>query len=328
LENRELNEHLLEFFRGAADLSASNVVDRLSLCEYLEESASAEIDYLASHFYEMDVNIMKNLNLWNLLRVLSSEKLTIVSEDSLLDFILDFGMDGLSLLGCVRSEYLSISGIDRLLNSISLDDINPSLWSSLCRRLRSTVAPVIDASRFYHRLFPLESSRPFEGIISYLTRESGGNVHTQGIVSITASSNYSSQCYQVADYDWSSYWISADTQHSWIKFDFKNRKISLTDYSIKSGGQTSHLLVNWSIDGSNDDETWMTLDRRNTQDLNERYAVKSYRCESSPSSGSFFRFIRLTQVGPNSSNQHYLLIANVEFFGDLVDAGYPFGSTK
>jgi hypothetical protein len=129
--------------------------------------------------------------------VLESDKLQITAEDSLLGFILDLGRDYFYLIGNVRSEYLSVSAIDRLLTEISRGEIENEIavegrlhvWSSLCRRLRLPVdPPSIPESRFHLKRFALGRSRPFDGILAWLSRVCGGNVHTQGIVSITASS--------------------------------------------------------------------------------------------------------------------------------------------
>jgi hypothetical protein len=247
--------------------------------------------------------------------------LQIESEDALLGFLLELGREYWDLLGMIRSEYLSVSGMDRLLNAISAEDINESLWSSLRHRLRLSVDrdSSTKVGRFHRPWFEYDSSRPFDGIISHLTRECGGNVHTCGLVSITASGNHSNQCHQVVDYNWGQYWISSEVQNSWIQFDFKNRQISMTNYTIRSDRNTAHHLMQWSVAGSNDEKSWTILDQRNTQDLNGANIVKSFACESVHSSTSSFRFVRLTQTGPSSHNYNYLQLSNLEFFGRIVE---------
>jgi hypothetical protein len=316
LGNRELYEALWEFINDGEELNCSNAGERLSLAEFLEVSPLREIEYLASHFHEAEGNVLKSLKHEYLRSILESEKLRIETEDSLMDFVVELGRDYFDLLGLIRSEYLSESGIDRLLTTISIVDVDGKLWSSLCRRLRLCV-PVSSTgnSRFCRPSFVLDSNRPFDGIISHLTRECGGNVHTRGIVSITASSNYYNQCYQVADYDWCNYWYSNDETNSWIQFDFKHRQVSLTNYTIRSDKAGCYHPLQWSLAGSNDERSWTTLDQRNTQDLNGDNRVKSFDCKSLQSSTSSFRFLRLTQTGANSSDANYLLLANLEFFG-------------
>jgi hypothetical protein len=260
----------------------------------------------------------------DLSRVLHSDQLRISSEDSLLDLILALGTDSFDLLPCLQTEYLSQSAMSRLLDSISREEIGDELWKSLCRRLVLYVPSTqLPESRLRGEKFHFDSSHPFNGIIAHLSTECGGNVHTHGIVSITASGNQRNACHQVVDYDWTDYWYSPGAANAWIQFDFKARRISPTHYTIKSGGDDGHHLLIWSFDGSDDGTSWTTLDQQETKDLNDKYAVKSYECGSVQSSGSFFRFIRLTQTGKNSSGGTFLDLANLEVFGDVVNTAAP-----
>jgi hypothetical protein len=168
--------------------------------------------------------------------------------------------------------------------------------------------------------FPFDSTQPFRGIISNLAAQCGGNVHKQGAVVISASSTASNQCYQVVDYSSTNYWFSNNEPNSWILFDFTTRRVSLTNYAIKSNGDSNHHLMQWSLEGSNNAESWIPLDRRNTQDLNGNYVVKSYACEMRGSSGAFFRYVRLIQTGASSSGDNYLMLSNLEFFGDVLES--------
>jgi hypothetical protein len=316
LGNRELTEGLMAFANARGDLNHSIVFEGLALAQFLDVSAAAEIDYVACHFYELDGQCFRCLSEDTLREILGSEKLRLYSEDSLLDFVIELGHGYFYLLGFVRSEYLSFLGIDRLLKSISLNDVDESLWASLCCRLRlSTYPSVLQESRFHPKPFPLDAARPFDGILSRFARECGGNVHTEGIIAITASGNSHNRCHQVADYTWTDYW-SANTEGSqWIQFDFNRGRISVTDYTMKSGVYSSSHLSRWSLDGSNDGKSWINLDRRNTEDLHGHYVVKSYRCESHQSASSFFRFIRLTETGTSATNGSKLVLSNLEFFG-------------
>jgi hypothetical protein len=320
LGNQELCESLIGMKGDVGELNCSNVCERLLMAQSLDASPANEIEYLASHFWEMDQNVLKSLSDSLLLAVFQSEKLRICSEDSLLDFILGLADDHLHLLGFIRTEYLSLWGIDRLLNSVCVDNLDESLWVSLCCRLRLSVWASPLPSRYGHPRLHFDSSRPLDGIISYLTRECGGNVHSCGLVSISASSTVRNQCHQVVDYDWVDYWYSASEQNSWIQFDFKTRKISVTNYTIKTGGDSSVYLLQWALAGSNDEVNWTTLDERNTSDLKACGIAKSYACDSAESSAESFRFIRLTQTGPNSSGYAYhLQLRNLEFFGDIFN---------
>jgi hypothetical protein len=77
LGNGELCEALWEFNNDVEELNFSNAGERISVAEFLEVSPLAEIEYLASHFYEVDGNVLKSLNHECLRSILESEKLRI-----------------------------------------------------------------------------------------------------------------------------------------------------------------------------------------------------------------------------------------------------------
>jgi hypothetical protein len=316
-----LCEALAGLYFGATDLNASSAGARFAIATFLGVSPLKEIDYFASHFYEIDRDVLKGLSHQCLNDILESEKLQLSSEDSLVDLILELGDEYLDLLGFVRCEYLTVSGIDRVLNTISVDEIDARLWESLCRRLRLLVrVSSFPDDRFGIRVTELESSLPWDGIIAELTRECGGNPHIKGILSITASASERNQCYQIADYLWNDYWYSADEANSWIQFDFMTRGIAPSHYTLKSDSNSGGHLVEWSLTGSNDG-SWEILDQRDTQALNGQSIVKSYACKATPSPSAFYRFIRRTQNGPNSQGFHRLRLGNLEFFGRVTRTG-------
>jgi hypothetical protein len=282
----------------------------------------------------MDHDSLKGVDHRYLSEILDSKALHIDTEDSLLDFIMELGNDYSDLLGFVRTEYLSVRGLDQLLKSISIAEIDERLWLSLCHRLRLSIPslPGSDLQSRHHRfetpfasvvacqVFRFDPSRPFDGIFSYLTRECGGNIHAKGVVSITASANCRNQCHQLVDFNWTDYWYADNRQNLWVQFDLNGRSISVTDYTLKSDGHSQPHLVQWSLEGSNDGESWIPLDQRKTRDLDGKYVVKLYQCSSLQSPREFFRLIRLMQTGPDSSGFHRLRLSNLELFGILVES--------
>ena len=99
-----------------------------------------------------------------------------------------------------------------------------------------------------------EDFGPFDGIISYLSEECGGNVHVKGVVDITPSSNNTSQCHHVTAYRCNRDWCTQDEPNSWICFDFKEKTVRLTKYSLRSGVWFHPL--HWVVEGSSDGESW------------------------------------------------------------------------
>ena len=133
----------------------------------------------------------------------------------------------------------------------------------------------------------------------------------KGVVNITASSN-SDECHRVTDYGWNWYWHTNNEPNSWLCFDFKEKTVSLTKYSLKSG-EDRHL-VRWVMEGSNDGSSWEELDRRDTEELSEPWITKTYDCERLQ--GRSFRYLRLCQTG-NSNSDDCLSLSHIEFFGTI-----------
>jgi hypothetical protein len=104
LGNSELCEALREFVGDGEEVNSSNVVKRLSVCAFLDVDRSAEGDYLASHFYEMDRKALREVPRDDLKKVLWSKQLRVYSEDSLLDFVLELGPKYFDLLGSLVSS--------------------------------------------------------------------------------------------------------------------------------------------------------------------------------------------------------------------------------
>jgi hypothetical protein len=164
---------------------------------------------------------------------------------------------------------------------------------------------------------PFSDGLPFNGIIAYLTTKFSGNIHTMGAVDISSSSDQYNNCWQVADHGWINYWYTRDEENLWISFDFKDRRVSLSHYTLKSHPGKGQFPKEWLIDGSNNFESWMELDRRSTRDLVGKSIVKTYQCSKTSSTG--FRHIRMRQTGLASDYGRFLALTNIEFFGQLIN---------
>ena len=137
--------------------------------------------------------------------------------------------------------------------------------------------------------------------------------HVKGLMNITASSDSYNMCHQVVDYGWNNFWSINNTANSWIQFDFKDFQVSPQSYTIKSNGHDYHHLLSWKIEGSNDASSWLPIHSNSSNDLNGMYITKHFTC--SRTYNEFFRYIRLTQTGKNSSRCDHLQMSEIEFFG-------------
>jgi hypothetical protein len=162
--------------------------------------------------------------------------------------------------------------------------------------------------------FPLQEAKSVDGIISYLTRKHGGNVQDKGIVIITSQSGYSGEpgvaLRNLADLTSDSYFNSRNEPGQWVCWDFRQRRVRLTHYTVRC-----EYLRSWVLESSLDGMIWTQIDRKKNNEFEGKgtasYAVlKSIEC----------RFIRLTQTAQNHDGEDYLAIWAFEFFGTLIES--------
>ena len=162
------------------------------------------------------------------------------------------------------------------------------------------------------------------GVIAHLTREFGGNVHDKGIVDVTASSviddGYNDDDYHpknAVDLGTlsESFW-SENEENSWICYDFKERRVTPTSYSVRSSDGI--FLKSWVIEVSNDRDSWTEIDHReDNNDLKGQYALCNFKIPHVP--GDSFRFFRLRQTGNNHTGNNSLSLSSLEIFGTLFE---------
>jgi hypothetical protein len=90
----------------------------------------------------------------------------------------------------------------------------------------------------------------------------------------------------------------------------------LTHYSVRSrrNGDSNHLR-SWILEGSIDCESWVEIDHHtNDSSLNSQGAIATFPI----SSCSDYQYIRLRQIGVNSSDNHLLVVNAIEFYGTLT----------
>jgi hypothetical protein len=321
LGNAELSSMVEDFVKGSEELNVSNCLSRLKRKMRTGVGVIREVEFAGSHICDIEVEDLRGLEIGVLMEIFGCKSLRIPSEDWLFEFIFSLYPGSSALLGEVRFEYLSPSSIDLFFERVSIDELNYAVWDRL--RIRCRHRLVYDQSELSSNELrgcvtrSPDAQSPFCGLIGHLGSVCGGNVHTNGAVSITCSSTAHNQCWHVVDSDWTSWWCSNDIANSWIQFDFKDRVVSLTHYALKSHSSSSDWFVQWTLLGSTDGNSWTVLDRRHTQDLNGRSITKIFECNENGAVGRFSRYIRLTQTGKTSSNHDYLVLTNIEFFGSM-----------
>jgi hypothetical protein len=155
----------------------------------------------------------------------------------------------------------------------------------------------------------MRPGQAMDGIISYLAKKHGGNVHTQKIVTVTAKSVRGPRYALFNAVDLASHkeFASNDEPGQWICWDFKDMRVRLTHYTI-----STEWITLWVLEGSLDGANWIGLHR-------PPGPVNLATASFAVSEPSQFRFIRLTQTDKNVQGTNILRLTAVEFFGTLFE---------
>jgi hypothetical protein len=144
-----------------------------------------------------------------------------------------------------------------------------------------------------------------------------GNCHHKGAVEISASSaGDCSPVHRVVDYQRADWFFTGNFRNSWVKVDFKSRRVWVDAYEIKGGRTSCTNLRTWVLEGSNDEARWTVLDDQiRCRVLSGESRVASFPCTPVEP----FRYVRLRQTDFNDKGNDHLVIANLELYGFLID---------
>lgn len=161
----------------------------------------------------------------------------------------------------------------------------------------------------------------------YLTDETGGNIHDNGTIKITSNSilNVRRHPKNLVDCQSDNYSHSSNGRCPYICFDFKDRRVQLSDYSIKSfsSGQSGGLLRSWVLEVSNDGGSWEEVDCHTEDPTPDGPSITANYKLANASSG-FYRYIKLRSTGCSwynyPSDNYCIYFYFIEFFGKLDES--------
>jgi hypothetical protein len=296
--NYDLFFSLMHHFQPNIPLSEIRNPSFLDLCDDLS------IGSISARFYQLTPSQLDSIPLPNLFHVLCHNSLMVATEDTLCSYICSRHSDSLEslhLLQFVRFEYLSRESVNDLISVIP-GYIDHCLWDAISRRLI-----------LWRKKFPLPDAKSLDGIISYLTKKHGGNVHDLGIVTVRAKSilhMYSERT--IVDFhnrrDCQGI-LSEDKPGQWICWDFHDLRIRPTHYTLFSYG-----LRSWLVEGSVDGVNWTELDRQTEQDM-YGMGLTSFPVGNPVEC----RLVRLTQIQIRLDGFFQLGVHWLEFFGDIIE---------
>lgn len=155
------------------------------------------------------------------------------------------------------------------------------------------------------------TGHPFEGILAYLSDLCKGNVTEKNVCIITASSIKHGRPDFVSMRSPPDYFQTDNKVAPWIKFDFKERSVSVVNYSIKvSNIKIIDYMKDWILEGSNNDEDYELIDSRSTTAFRGVHKSQTF---PSKHVGKKYRYIKLSRPEQNC----YLSLKSVDFFGTL-----------
>ncbi len=172
----------------------------------------------------------------------------------------------------------------------------------------------------------------FSGIITYLLNKNDGNDEELKLTGGGGKSGYGyndvSNLLLLSVYDFDKGYMNTvyDRRYAFIEYDFGERKIDMTSYTIRALGRSQYQgqPKTWKFMGSNDHEKWEMIDlRENEDELNKGNFVGHFECVRK---GKFYRYIKYIQwdnwyaynlYGRYKCYRYFIAISAIEFFGSI-----------
>lgn len=348
--NDELFEQLCQLY--PIDLNHTNIDQYLSEIqkfEYLSQitnknefNFSSIIDLISSQFYLIDTTKLMKLPKRILYLIIKNKNLKIYNEDRLFNFINSIfysnnnneeDNDSYTIIDFYELlclDYMSDEILTEFIQKLNAGEVTETIWNNFCHLLiNKNSFKNQNADRYLNPFlnrFEYDGNElnAFKGIIHSMTKECGGNVHDKGVIIATSSSAKRTDVeakYALELDNNHSYFFSENEKDSWIKYDFKEKKVIPSFYSIRSypSSSGSEHLKNWVIEGSNDDCNWQILDSQSSVNcLNNRSAFYTFQIKKKLNLNEGFQYLRLRQTDRNATGRFDLSLSALEFFGEII----------
>ena len=323
------NAEAIQFYREfEEEISFENVIQRINTKKELEINIDEEVKFISKNFHDFHIQFpeaISELDIDIIERIISNQELKLQDEIELFEIILKLYIKSSKysiLFSYVHFINLPYKSIREFTKNFDINDINNSIWEKICTRLEQDISKKSKSAyrTSYYNFFKNRYFGKMDqiNIIEYLTKRFHGNIHTQNVVQITSSSveNEKNRIENSVDKNDSNYFATHNEANSWIQFDFKEKKILLDSYTLKTYSHSENYchIKSWILEVSNDGENYKEIDRHENCDLLNgclNTATFNVSC-STP-----IKFVRLKAIGPNWCNNNYLVINQIEFSGCL-----------
>lgn len=291
---------------------------------FLKDLISNELNFISKHFTGLDHEKILKLSPSIIYEIIRNDQLKLEDEDSLIQLINKIYLKNRKysyFYSYVNFQYVSETEFENFSNIFDVNDINNEIWQSILKlaikslgEKQSKNNEIKNKNESKHLLNESE----FNGIIKYLTTKTGGNIHDNGTIEVTTNSLCKGQEPKyLLNFDYNGDYNASPNKKAWVCFDFKDKKIKITNYSIKSNcnGPNQFHLKSWILEVSNDGQNWTKIDeRKNCQEVNGPKKTGTFSVQAN----DFSRYVRLNQTEPSWNNAH-VWFYYMEFYGYLLE---------
>ena len=329
LGNDDLQKQVIEMNWSRMEIKADTVLSRIKQKQENDLDLTQELEFVAAHSkdvivgpWKSGVNAFEEMGLDASAIVLKKQTFDWCDPDAVASAILA-RPSLFPLLEVYPFDKASPATMESFMDKVEPSMVTDGIWKALCARLVRPVGasqPAPAEPKMKEREITYTGSQ-YEGIISVLTRELGGNLHDLGAVTVTSKDLYGGGYLPkfVLDLkDLSSCYESADRPHPWFSLDFGERRVKVKHYWVRTYGNGPGHLKSWSLEGSSDGENWQEIDRvHRARKMNRDNAVKQRDVDNVLDEP--VRFIRFSLTGKNHGGYWILNCSGLELFGTLYD---------
>ena len=354
---RITNETVIEYLKCLNEIYNSENSNKNQESIIKEEDIKEAIEYIVNHIEEMKEKI-KEMREEELILIIRNENIRLEKEDSLWEIIKERIQEMKKrinnhtnnkgnvnkirqmrriLLENINIKYLNENNLKEYIEEIDEEDIsknvtndenNGSIWNQIRDIILNNIQNnktnnIEEEKKSNMKIITHEEGKNFEGIIHYLESQYGKDIHNQGIITVSASSNGhpTTSPQEVINYDsddcWESDW--GVDKSPWLEIDFKKRKIQMNGYSLQSFNRSkassmysNHYMKNWTIEGRNKGDQWQKINRQiNNQDLNGSTYQHYFSIGKITKP---YQYIRI-KFGTSYKNNSDVGLSNFEIFG-------------
>ena len=131
----------------------------------------------------------------------------------------------------------------------------------------------------------------------------------------------------VIEYNNQNWWTSDDQDPKLIMFNFTNKRILLTNYSVQSldASKNSPHAKKWITQGYNDKNEWVTIDEVEESKINGPLYIETRGVSNNERP---FSAIKITQNGVNWCGTNVLRFYKIDFFGIVEGFGHTINTCR